>query len=86
MKYTIILVCGFGGTPICPTLDSANIDRPMRMGMILSGSRSDKSGSHRNGTPRNAMVFANTKNSASSTGIGSSMGKQPPNGLTPCSL
>src|SRR6266498_327242 len=32
------------------------------------------------------FVFANTKKSASSTGIGSSMGRQPPNGFTLCSL
>src|SRR2546426_8338218 len=30
----------------------------------------DRSGSHRNATPRNSMVFANTKNRANSTGIG----------------
>ena len=32
------------------------------------------------------MVFANTKNSANSTGMGISIGTQPPSGFTPCSL
>ena len=31
-------------------------------------------------------MFWNTKKSANSTGIGSSIGQQPPNGLTLCSL
>ena len=45
--------------------------------------------SQRNGTPRNSIVFWNTKNSAKNTGIGISIGKHPENelnGLIPCSL
>ena len=34
MKYTIVFVCGLGGTPICPILDSANIDTPITIGMM----------------------------------------------------
>src|SRR5438445_8819028 len=86
MKYNIILDCGFGGTPICPIFESANIDSPIITGMIRKGSARERSGSQRNGTPRNAIVLANTKKSASSTGIGNSMGRQPPNGFTLFSL
>ena len=34
MKYNMVFVCGFGGTPIWPTLDSPNIESPIRMGMM----------------------------------------------------
>jgi hypothetical protein len=39
------------------------------------------SGSQRNGTPRNSIVFWNTKYSANRIGIGSSMGRHPISGL-----
>ena len=67
-------------------LTPPNIDSPSKMGMILNGSGRDRSGSHRNGTPRKMIVFAKTKNRASSTGHGISMGRHPPKGLTLCSL
>src|SRR3989442_1428527 len=79
MKYNIILDCGFGGTPICPIFESANIDSPIITGMIRKGSARERSGSNRNGPPQNAIVFENTKKSPSSPGMGSSIGKQPPN-------
>src|ERR1051325_4449600 len=86
MKYSMVLAWGFGGTPIWPTFESTNIERPRTIGMILYGSARERSGSQRNGTPRNTIVFANTKNSASSTGHGSSIGRQPPSGFTLYSL
>ena len=46
------------------------------------------SASHMNETPRNSIVFWNTKKSAIRIGIGSNIGKQPPSaakGLTPAS-
>ena len=54
--------------------------------MMRNGSGRERSGSQRNGTPRKTMVFAKTKKSASKTGQGSSIGRQPPNGLTLYSL
>ena len=86
MKYSSIFVCGLGGMPICPTFETANIVRPITTGMMKSGSGRDRSGSHKNGTPRNSIVLAKTKNSANSTGNGRNIGRQPPNGLTLYSL
>ena len=58
----------------------------MITGMMYSGSGRERSGSHMNDAPRSSIVFWNTKKSANRTGIGSSMGQQPPSGLTLYSL
>ena len=54
----------------------------MTMGMMYSGSGRERSGIHMKAVPRSSIAFWNTKNRAKSTGIGSSIGQQPPSGFT----
>jgi len=64
MKVDHHLGLGIRGTPIWTDLGQPEHRQPIRIGMILNGSGRDRSGSHRNGTPRNAMVLVRTRRRA----------------------